>query len=381
MTTIAIDYTPAVEQGGGIGRYVRELVAALSVVESAYHYRCLVANSSDSKVVQIPQKSTFTIRRTWLSSRNLARVWHRLHVPLPVECFVGRVNIFHATDFVLPPTLPSTRTLLTVHDLSFARLPHTAVSRLKVYLDRVVPASIHRADWVLADSEATRSDICDLYGVSRDRIFVLYSGVDVRFSVSNKNSLLTTRSHAMPLQRPYILAVGTVQPRKNYSRLVQALSILRGKGIDIQLVIAGARGWLEDEIHDTVAATGMSPHVHFIGFVDDGGLPALYRGAVCFAFPSLYEGFGLPLLEAMACGVPVLTSNVSSMPEIAGDAAVVVNPYDVEAIAHGLERLITDEELRKALKEKGLERAKQFTWEKSAVALLNIYTRLLDKPK
>jgi glycosyltransferase involved in cell wall biosynthesis len=222
-------------------------------------------------------------------------------------------------------------------------------------------------------------DLLELYGVSPGRVLVLLSGVHERFfaSVGALSPMTIRRKYTIP-DTPYILAIGTIQPRKNYSRLILAVAALRSKGCEVDLVIAGSRGWLEDETYRTMRDSGIQEHLHFTGFVDEDDLPALYRGAICLAFPSLYEGFGLPVLEAMASGIPVVTSNVSSLPEVAGNAALMVNPYDVEELTDALWRVIHDEDLRALLITRGLERAKQFTWEKSARQLLQIYKDLLN---
>lgn len=374
---IAIDYTPAYEQGGGIGRYVRELVSALSHLDDETPYRLFVAGSSIQNLPSSPGRN-FQWRPTRLTPRWLARIWHRARLPLPVELVTGRVKLYHATDFVLPPTLPQTRTLLTVHDLSFVRVPETASPALKSYLDTVVPLSVQRADHVLADSEATKNDLVALYGTPADKITVLLSGVDERFHPVNDPRILAdirTRYHLG--SEPYILSVGTVQPRKNFSRLIEALKHLHDTGTKHQLVIAGGRGWLDDPIYTSVQSAGLDQHVHFIGFASEHDLPALYSGAACFAFPSLYEGFGLPILEAMACGTPVLTSNISSLPEVAGDAALLINPYDVAAIAEGLWRLLNDHDLRQQMITRGLQRVRQYTWEASARHLMQVYRNLI----
>jgi glycosyltransferase involved in cell wall biosynthesis len=376
LPTIGLDYTPAYEQGGGIGRYVRELVVALAKQDRETLYHLFVAGSSSRSSHSLG--SNFVWKPTRVSPRWFARIWHRAHIPIPVEVFVGGVDLYHATDFVLPPTLPRTRTLLTVHDLSYVRVPEAASPNLKAYLDRVVPASVARADFVVADSQATKNDLIDLYGVSEAKIDVLLSGVDDRFKRETHASvLMTTRMRYKIGNSPYIFSVGTVQPRKNYGRLIQALALLRLSGHNIDLVIAGGRGWLEDPIYETISTTGMQDHVHFIGFADEADLPALYSAAYCCALPSLYEGFGLPVLEAMACGTPVITSNISSLPEVAGDAAIMVDPYNLDAIVDAIKRLLDDTSLYQAYVEKGYERAKQFTWDNSAHQLREIYATLL----
>lgn len=373
---VGIDYTPAYEQGGGIGRYVRELVTALSRQDSYTCYHLFVAGASAQSSSLFG--SNFVWKSTRLSPRWFARLWFRAHIPIPVEVFVGRVGLYHATDFVLPPTLSGTKTLLTVHDLSYVRVPEAASPNLKAYLDRVVPLSVKRADHIVADSQATKDDLLSLYGISEAKIDVLLSGVDSRFVRQVDDSLLlTTRSRYKIGRSPYIFSVGTVQPRKNYGRLIQALARLRTSGYDIDLVIAGGHGWLEDPIYETTNTTGMQGHVHFIGFADEADLPALYSAAYCCALPSLYEGFGLPVLESMACGTPVVTSNVSSLPEVAGDAAITVDPYDVEAIADAIKRLLDDTSLYQAYVQMGYERAKQFTWDNSAKHLRQIYAKVM----
>lgn len=370
----AIDYSPAYEQGGGIGRYTRELVAALARHDTETPYRLFVTGVRRKLLPPLPG-ANFVWRTTPISPRWLARVWGRARVPLPVETFTGAVRLYHATDFVLPPTLPTTRTLLTVHDLSFVRVPESAQPSLKRYLDAVVPRSVRRADHVLADSQATKDDLIALYGTPPEKITVLLSGVDARFRRADDPGV---RAKYGIHPRPYLFAVGTVQPRKNYRRLIQALARLRAQGHDIGLVIAGGRGWLEDPIYAAIGEAGMTDFVHFIGFADDADLPALYSGAAACALPSLYEGFGLPVLEAMACGTPVLTSNVSSLPEVAGDAALTVNPTDLDAITAGLARLLNDMTLRETLVARGLQQAARFTWERAARTLMAIYSEVLN---
>ncbi|HRF99356.1 MAG TPA: glycosyltransferase family 1 protein, partial [Aggregatilineales bacterium] len=240
------------------------------------------------------------------------------------------------------------------------RVPETASPSLKKYLDVVVPRSIARATHIHAVSEATRQDIITLYNTPPSKISVIFNAVESRFKPTEMTKDLLTKYQIPDV--PYIVTVGTVQPRKNYSRLVKALIELR-KNHDVHLVVAGGRGWLEDEFYATIRDTHMTDYVHITGFVADEDLPALYSGAVCMAFPSLYEGFGIPVLEAMGCGVPVVSSNTSSLPEVVEDAAILVDPYSTDQIHEALERVITDQSLRKMLIECGLIQAKKFTWE------------------
>jgi glycosyltransferase involved in cell wall biosynthesis len=380
LPAVGIDYTPAYEQGGGIGRYVRELIAALAALDDQTDYRLFVAGASARPLPPLPG-----LNFRWATSRVapiwFARLWNRARLPLHVEWWVGPVALYHATDFVLPPTRPSTRTVLTVHDLSFVRAPDAVSPALRQYLSRVVPRSVRRADHVLADSQATKDDLIALYGAAPEKIDVLLSGVNPRFQpVRDPATLAAVRARYRIGQAPFVLSVGTVQPRKNYERLIRTMAQLPGELQGIHLVIAGGRGWLQGPIYAAVDSLGLRDRVHFIGFADDADLPALYSAARCLAFPSLYEGFGLPVLEAMACGTPVVTSNVSSLVEVAGDATLLVDPLSVEQIAESLVRLLTDEGQRAALIERGFRQAAQFTWHRAAAQLRALYERLCKPP-
>lgn len=377
MSSIGIDYTPAYEQGAGIGRLVRDLLSALAKIDSSTDYRLFISGATSTKL-PAALAPNFIWKPTRINPRWLARIWHRTQIPLPIEAFVGRVDLFHATDFTLPPSLSTTKTIVTVHDLSFVRVPDAASQKLKKYLDIVVPRSVHKANHVIADSQATKDDLIELYGVAPEKITVLLSGIDSRYQIikSLKTSMTIRNKYNIP-NRPYIFCVGTIQPRKNYSRVIKALKILRDKHYELDFVIAGGKGWLEDEMYKTIAETGLENHVHLVGFVDDEDLAALYSGAECVAFPSLYEGFGFPVLEGMACGTPVVTSNISSLPEVAGNAALLVDPYDVEAIVDAIQRILDDSELRKTLIERGMQQAAKFTWENSAKQLCQIYNDVL----
>jgi glycosyltransferase involved in cell wall biosynthesis len=301
-----------------------------------------------------------------------ARVWHRARLPLPVDWLTGPIDLFHAPDFTLPPTFQRTRTLLTVHDLSFVRDPEAALPVLRAYLNNVVPRSVARADHVIADSAATRDDLVALYGTPPAKISVLYSGVNRVFQPVRDPSVLgAVRERYRLGHAPFVLGVGTLQPRKNYARLIQALA--RQPDPELRLVIAGGKGWLYDSIFAEVERCGLQGRVVFPGFVADEDLPALYSAARVYAYPSTYEGFGLPLLEAYACGTPVVTSTASCLPEVAGDAALLVAPTDVDALAAALHQAASDEVLRARMIARGFERVKAFTWERSARQLLEIY--------
>jgi len=375
---LGLDVTAAVAQGAGIGRYTRELVRALAAADPHNAYRLFFASRTRPHPLP-PLPPNFRVTALPFHDIWLARLWHRARLPLPVETFIGPVDVFHSPDFTLPPVRRGTRTLLTVHDLSFVRDPASAAPGLRAYLNTVVPRSVARADHVLADSQATKDDLVELYRLPAERISVLYSGVESVFQpVTDAGQLAAVRARYGLNPAPFILSVGTLQPRKNYVRLIQAFAAISSQSpiSELQLVIAGGKGWLFDSIFAEVERLGLRERVRFPGFVADSDLPALYSAARVFAYPSLYEGFGLPLLEAMACGTPVVASDAACLPEVAGDAALLVPPTDVAALADALSRAVSDEAVRADLIARGLARARAFTWAKSARQLLALYHEL-----
>lgn len=381
---IGIDVTAAVSQGAGIGRYTRELLRALALADPENDYRLFFA-SRDRPYSLPPLGPNFRLINLPFHDIWLARAWHRARMPLPVEWITGPLDLFHSPDFTLPPVRRGTRTLLTVHDLSFVRDPASAAPGLLRYLNTVVPRSVARADHILADSQATKKDLIDLYHTPDEKITVLYSGVEARFRpVTAPDQLARVRTRYGLGHEPFILGISTLQPRKNFVRLIQAFETVSYQlsavsAGALRLVIAGGKGWLFEAIFAEVERRGLQERVLFPGFVADEDLPALYSAARVLAYPSLYEGFGLPMLEAMACGTPVVASTASCLPEVAGDAALLVSPTDVPALADALSRAANDEAVRADLIAKGLNRSRQFTWEKSARQLLTIYRRLLAR--
>ena len=377
---IGIDYTSAATQSAGIGRYTRELIRALFTLPSPHRYSLFYASAnrvSPSAIRHLP--SATRIRRLPFHDKWLVRLWHRLRIPIPVELVTGRVDLFHSPDFLLPPTLPGVPTLLTVHDLSFVRDPDSAWPSLREFLSRAVPRSVRRATHVLADSQTTQDDLIELWGTPAEKITVVYSGVDARFQPIRDRAVLdrVRAKYRLP-PGPFILSVGTLQPRKNYARLIAAYAQLT---TEAQLVIAGGKGWMFDDIFAQARRLGLKDRVHFPGFIEDEDLPALYSAASVMASVSTYEGFGLPLLEAMACGTPAIASNVSSLPEVIGDAGLQVDPRDVDAIAQALQQMLTLPDLRERSIAAGSERARSFTWDKAACQLLALYDRIGPKQR
>lgn len=384
---IGIDVTAANTQGGGIGRFTRELVRALLDLDGRAHFHLFSARqtSGPSFSNPWPAAANVTYQEAPFDERWLYRLWYRLRLPFPVQWVTGPLDLFHSPDFVLPPVAKGIPTMLTVHDLSFVHYPQTFPPNLVAYLNRVVPWSIHRATHVLADSQATRNDLIDIWNVSADKITVLYGGVNERFRpIADMTRLEKMRAKYGLTDKPYLLSVGTLQPRKNYAMLIRAFRQIAARWPH-NLIIAGDRGWLFDETLAEVERQGLEERVRFIGFVDDADLPTLYSGATLFAFPSLYEGFGLPLLEAMACGAPVISSDASSLPEVARgvggeEVAVLLSPHQEGDWTAAIEQLLEEPARRKRMKALGFEQASRFSWRKTAAKLGELYDWLLEKP-
>ena len=372
---IGIDYTAAVNQGAGIGRYARQMTQALLQLDRENEY-VLIAPSATAGSAEFTATVTggapnAGLVRLPLSERALVVLWHRLRLPVPVELFAGRLDVFHSPDFALAPVRKA-RTLVTVHDLSFRRVPECFEPALLTYLNRVVPRSVARADLVLADSESTRRDAIELLHLEPDRVAVVYAGVDDGFRRVTDAARLEAVRNRYSLPERFVLSVGTLQPRKNYIRLIDAFARLSGSD-DVHLVISGARGWLYDDIFQRVKELDLGTRVLFPGYVAEADLPSLYTLAEVFAFPSLYEGFGLPPLEAMACGTPVVVSRASSLPEVVGEAGCLVDPLSVEEIAGALQGLLESLDRRSSLAQQGLAQAQRFTWSSAARRLLDLY--------
>lgn len=377
--TIGVDVTSAIVQGGGIGRYTRELIHAVAETPSPHRFRLFSAKPPENLPVEtpLPTGKNISYQPALLNERWLYRLWYRLRLPLPVQWVTGKLDLFHSPDFVLPPVANQIPTLLTVHDLSFVHYPNVYPKPLVTYLNTVVPWSVGRATHILADSVATKQDLGQFWKVPDEKVTVLYSGVHERFQpVTDEGKLTAVRQKYQLGDQPYIFTVGTVQPRKNYQMLIRAFKPIAENWLH-NLYIAGGKGWLYDDMLAEIEQQGLQERVKFIGFVADDDLPALYSAATLYVFPSLYEGFGLPLLEAMQCGVPIVTSGASCLPEVAGNAAVQLSPTDEHAWSATMQQLLADPQQRTKLIAAGFRQARQFSWQKAASQLLEIYDRLL----
>lgn len=297
--------------------------------------------------------------------------WLYTGVLLPRLCAVYRVDLLHV-QYIAPLTAPCPF-VTTVHDVHWKRFPETFPAKDRLLMDIFLPLTLSRSSAVITDSWASRNDLIQFFSVPPSKIRVIYLGVDERFFFRLSDNERRGVLRRYGLKEGYVLFVGVLQPRKNLERLLYAFALLLPKVKCHPLVIVGKLGWGVRRLIRLVNSLGLRDCVKFVGYVPDEDLPALYQGAAVFVYPALWEGFGLPILEAMASGVPVLTSNTSSLREIAEGAAALVDPLSVRDISGNLHRLLTDETLRDELRQLGFERARQFSWLKTAEATLQVY--------
>ena len=370
MLTIGYDGTALLRQRAGIGRYARELLTALDKLDGGDdHFKVIAsaAGGSEPRPALGPRVRWFDLP---VSDRVSNAVWHRMRLPFPVEARTGRLDVFHSPDFSLAPSLAPA--VVTIHDLAFEVMPQVSYPTLAGYLHTVTPRSIKHAKAVIAPSEYTKQSITRCYVTDPDKIHVIPEGVSPRFSSeAQPDDEAQIRAHG--LTGPYLFTAGTLEPRKNTERLLDAFAIVRQRHPELVLALAGQRGWMDDGIFRKREELELGESARFLGHVGDDALPALYRRATATVYPSLLEGFGLPALEALACGSPLVTSGNSSMPEACGDAAIYIDPWDIEDMASTIDTLLEDEQTRRSLHDRGPARASEFTWERTAGATMRLY--------
>lgn len=300
-------------------------------------------------------------------------------IPLKYNWFFGKnADVTHFFNYHIPPGVKG-KTVVTVHDMTYKRYPETVKLKTKKMLDINLKRSLDRADVIIAVSEFSKKEILHYFPNCEDKIKVIYNGVDLnRFNTNiDKNSQILVQNK-YKIEENYLLYLGTIEPRKNIERLIESYYLVNKESSDTpKIVLAGGKGWMYDNIFKKVDDLKLKDKVIFIGYIEDEDVPALIKGAMIFLFPSIYEGFGMPPLEAMACGTPVLTSNISSLPEVVGDSGVLVDPFSKESIKDGILRMLNDDNLRQELSIKGQERAKLFSWTRVTEKLYNIYQSLM----
>ncbi|MBM4429670.1 MAG: glycosyltransferase family 4 protein [Chloroflexi bacterium] len=375
---IYIDVSAAVHQHAGLARYAASLARALIVHHGQEREFALFYNgkAQDRPLPELLQVPRHTVRAGYKPWRMAVWLGQRLGVSL--HRFIPNAELFHATEHLLLP-LWGIPTVLTVHDLIYHLFPMYHRRLNYWYLNAAMPLYVRRADAIIAVSHSTKRDLMRVYGVPEEKITVVYEAASPRFRPLPAERVREARTRYRLPER-YLLAVGTIEPRKNLERLVDALQLLRQKYPDLCLVIVGSAGWFYQGFFENLERLEDPRSVLQAGYVPDNDLPALISGSSAYVLASFYEGFGLPILEAMACGAPVVCSNTSSLPEIGADAAVYFNPYEIQSMVAAIDQVLRDGELRAQMRQKGFEQAARFSWQRAACETLAVYEHLLTRP-
>jgi glycosyltransferase involved in cell wall biosynthesis len=359
----------------GIGTYVRNLLQQLSQQDRSTEYVVLCRHEDVATVQELGEN----FRAVSESSPGYSV---REQVLLPRDLRREHAELFHSPHYVFSPLTPC-KSVVTIHDCIHLRFPQYLPNRLGyAYARSFLWLATHRSSRILTVSEASKRDILEYFNVPPEKIDVIYNGIDERFGNPPPEEDVIRVRERYQLDGPFILYAGNIKPHKNLGRLIEAFHILRATGPEfesVKLVIIGDEIAKYAALRHAVHRHKLHKHVRFLGFVPARTLAILYRLAAVFVFPSLYEGFGLPPLEAMASGTPVITSNVSSLPEVVGDAAVLIDPLRPDAIADALRRVLSDSDLRISMRERGLERARHFSWERSVRRVREIYDEVLTR--
>ena len=355
----------------GIGTYVRNLLRHLARIDKTTEY-VLLCRPADAEMGRrlgdnfrtVPERAgPYTMRE---------------QISVPFDLRREGIDLFHAPHYVLPPLTPC-KAVVTIHDCIHLRFPQYLPNRLAYgYARASLWVATHRASRVLTVSEASKRDILRYFNVPESKIDVIYNAIDEEFGARPDDDEIGRVRERYQLNDPFVLYAGNIKPHKNLERLIEAFYTLRRNGFEhVKLLIIGDEISKYPTLRRAVHRHKLHQHVRFLGFVSDKTLACLYRMAAVFVFPSLYEGFGLPPLEAMASGTPVITSNQSSLPEIMGDAALFVDPYETDAIFEAMRRVLTEPALARSLSERGLVRVGEFSWDRSVRRVREIYDEVL----
>jgi glycosyltransferase involved in cell wall biosynthesis len=356
----------------GIGTYIRNLLRHLARIDQSNEY-VLIVRPSDIEIAA-ELGDNFRTVADWSRSYSL-----REQITIPLDLRREAVDLFHAPHYVLPPLTPC-KSIVTIHDCIHLRFPQYLPHRMGyVYARSSLWVATHRATRVLTVSETSKRDILRYFRVPESKIDVIYNAIDERLVDEPSPEEVAQVRERYQLNDPFVLYAGNIKPHKNLERLIEAFNTMRRGGLEhVKLLIIGDEVSKYATLRRAVHRYKLHKHVRFFGFVSDKTLASLYRLASVFVFPSLYEGFGLPPLEAMAAGTPVITSNVSSLPEVVGDAALLIDPYEPDEIAAAMRRVLTEPGLRENLQARGRARVKEFSWDRSVRRVHEIYGEVLD---
>jgi glycosyltransferase involved in cell wall biosynthesis len=361
---IGIDARLVYYSQAGIGQYIFHLVSGLARVDAENEYVLLQSRKDETTILD---QSNFRRVSLWTPSH------HRLErYSLNVELVRLGLDVLHSPDFI-PPHRPSCKSVITVHDLAFLLYPHFLTKESARYYGHIDQA-VRWTDHIISVSESTKRDTVQHLGVPEDKITVVHEAANPIFRPVDREEAKEQVRNRHGIDAPYVLFVSTIEPRKNVPTLLRAMwQLRRCYKEDVQLVLAGGQGWLVEDVFAVVAELKLEPCVRFLGRVSSEELLYLYNAAELLAHPAFYEGFGLPPLEAMACGLPVVVSNVASLPEVVADAGLLIDPQDVDELTVAMWRVLNDTALGAEMREKGLRQAARFSWERAASETLEIY--------
>jgi glycosyltransferase involved in cell wall biosynthesis len=371
---IYVDVSSAVHAKAGIGRYAGSLARALVDREPerfALFYNRGPDTPPPAGLESIPARTVRAGYKPWRMA-----VWLGQLAGLGFNCLVPGAELFHATEHLLPP-LRGVPTVLTVHDMIFKLFPEHQKRLNYWYLNATMPLYCRRADAIITVSEFSKRDMVKHYGLDPAKVTVVHEAAASEFAPALPGAVDEVRQR-YGLPDRFLIHVGTIEPRKNLSRLVEALQLLRDEGLTIPLVVTSAKGWLYHDFFRRLDELEVRDAVHLTGYVPAADLPALYGAATAAVLASVYEGFGLPMLEAMACGTPVASSNASCLPEIGGEAARYFDPHDVQDMAEAIRVVWTDGEVRTEMRRQGIAQAARFSWKRAAEETLAVYDSILD---
>lgn len=361
---IGVDARLVYYRQAGISQYTVQLIQALARCEPQDDFTIVESIKAERPIIQRPR---FTTRQVLTPSHHRLERW-----TLPLELSVLRLDVLHSPDFIAPP-LRGTRSVITIHDLVFMLYPHLLTKASARYYGQI-DLAVQRADAIIAVSEATKHDVVRLLGVPERKVTVIYEAASPHYRPMRSPEVTQRVRERFGLHGEFVLFVSTIEPRKNVPTLLQAFKrLLDDYRPDVKLVLAGEKGWLYESVFELVKTLQLQDRVVFLGRVSGDELLWLYNTAQVLVAPSIYEGFGLTPLEAMACGTPVVVSNVSSLPEVVGDAGLLVDPHSVEELAVAIWRALHDSDLREQMIARGLMQAARFSWDKAASETLALY--------
>jgi len=370
---IALDATSVPPQPAGAGVYAIELVRALAERDRHDGYALFTRGVWADAIVA--GHKNWRLEHVGSGSRAVRLAWEQVRLPRAVAAL--GIDVLHSTHHTLPLAGVRCRRVVTIHDVTFFRIPERYSPARRVYMQTMTRLAARVADAIIVPSNAVRDDVQRLLRVPAAKITTVYEAAGEQYAPVDRTAALDV-ARRYGIESPYVLSVGSLEPGKNRARLIHAIRALRDEGVDARLVVVGQRAWKYEADLALVDELGMGDRVIFPGYARAEDLPSLYSAATAFAFPSLYEGFGLPVIEAMACGAPVLTSDRSATAEVAGDAALLVDPHSVDAIRDGLRGLLADADLRADLSRRGLLRATHFSWRRAADETYSVYARAIS---